>query len=120
MLSKITDCGKFCGAFELTLPGHDKTLQTSKVFRMSCWRLDNKLLSVTTTHFHGLKKIFFIFRQMRKLTFLPEFSSTLRFSRHFEVFKRFFFSLSLFGPPLIPVATALLERMTANLCQKRE
>lgn len=25
MLSKITDCGKFCGAFELTLPGHNKT-----------------------------------------------------------------------------------------------
>lgn len=25
MLSKITDCGKLCGAFELTLPGHDKT-----------------------------------------------------------------------------------------------
>lgn len=59
---------------------------------MSCWRLDNKLLSVTTTHIHGLKSSdFFIFRQMKQLTFPPEASwwlcySTLRFSRHFKGF----------------------------------
>lgn len=61
---------------------------------------------------------------MRQLTFPPEATwclcySALRFSRHFEAFKRFFLSLSLFRPPLTPVATALLERLAANLCQEK-
>lgn len=122
-MSKKTDCGEFCGAIELALPGHDRT-QSSDIQCVSDVLLEDGLKpDVSDYNLHSwLKKSqIFFYIQADETTDIPTrcqkpkdgFKSILRHS------KGFFFSPSRFRlPPLTPIDTALMERL-ASLPEKR-